>query len=65
MSERIKADQPIRCEYVWTDAVKLTWAGHSVPVLGHVVLQGLQHHPHGEGEEARQEGIEHQVEADD
>lgn len=42
-----------------------TWEGNAVLVLGHVVVQSHQHHPHGQREHPGQEGVEHQVEEQD
>lgn len=41
------------------------WCGQSVLVLGGVVRDSLQHHPHGEGEHGREEAIEDEVEEED
>lgn len=41
------------------------WCGQPVLVLGSVVRDGLQHHPHGEGEHGREEAIEDEVEEED
>lgn len=43
----------------------LTWGGDAVPVLRHVVVQGEEHHPHGQSEHTRQETVENQVEQQD
>lgn len=43
----------------------LTWGGDAVPVPWHVVVQGEEHHPHGQGEHPRQETVEDQVEQQD
>ena len=43
----------------------LTWCGQSVLVLGGVVGDRLQHHPHGEGEHGGEEAIEDKVEEED
>lgn len=43
----------------------LTWCGQSVLVLGGVVRDRLQHHPHGEGEHGGEEAIEDEVEEED
>lgn len=43
----------------------LTWVGHPILIAGNVIIQGLQHHPHGEGEHSRQEPIEDEVEEQD
>lgn len=44
---------------------ELTWGGDAVPVPRHVVAEGEEHHPHGQGEHARQETVEDQVEQQD
>lgn len=41
------------------------WCGQSILVLGGMVRDGLQHHPHGEGEHGREETIEDEVEEED
>lgn len=43
----------------------LTWCGQSILVLGSMIRDGLQHHPHGEGEHGREEAIEDKVEEED
>lgn len=43
----------------------LTWGGDAVSVTRHIVVQGEQHHPHGQGEHAGQEAVEDQVEEQD
>lgn len=43
----------------------LTWCGQSVLVLGGMVRDSLQHHPHGEGEHGREEAIKDEVEEED
>lgn len=43
----------------------LTWIGNAVSVLGHIVIQSEQQHPHGQGEHASQETVENQVEQQD
>lgn len=43
----------------------LTWGGDAIPVPRGVVVQGEEHHPHGQSEHARQETVENQVEQQD
>lgn len=43
----------------------LTWGGDAVSVARHVVVQGKQQYPHGQGEHAGQETVEDQVEEQD
>lgn len=44
---------------------ELTWGGNAVSVSGHVIIQREQQDPHGQGEQASQETVEHQVEEQD
>lgn len=55
------AQRGIGC--VWRGG--LTWGGDAVPVPRHVVAESEEHHPHGQGEHARQETVENQVEQQD
>jgi hypothetical protein len=43
----------------------LTRRGQSVLILGGMVRDSLQHHPHGEGEHGCEEAIEDEVEEED
>lgn len=43
----------------------VTWVGDSVPVPGSVIIQCLQHHPHGEREHPSKEAIKDQIEEED
>lgn len=43
----------------------LTWGGDAIPVLRRFVVQGEEHHPHGQSKHARQETVENQVEQQD
>lgn len=47
------------------EASSLTWCGQPVLILGGMVRDSLQHHPHCEGEHGREEAIEDKVEEED
>ena len=47
----------------WRD--RSTWCGESILPGGFVVVQGLQHHVHGERKHTGQEDVEHKVEEED